>query len=158
MLTRLENVGLTIILLAVVYRSYIIPKLMDLFKEKSIDKYVEKRIDESGEKIMRKLLGLEKNTDNVIMYKDLDDDTKKMILEWMPTQLLESDYFDPTSKSHEYLNNQMVKDMFDAHLAAKDSANEYHLHLYKLTSYFYLGSFSGILILLISILMKYKVI
>lgn len=156
--TGLENVGLLIIISSVVYRSYIIPKLLDLFKEKSIDKYVEKRIDESGEKVLRRLLGVEKSTDNVIMYKDLDDNTKKMILEWMPTQILESDSFDPSSESHEYLNNQMVKDMFNAHLAAKDHAHEYNLYLHKLTSYFYFSSYTGVLLLLISILIKNKVI
>lgn len=158
MLTRLGNIGLLIIFLAAIYRSYIIPRLMELFKEKSVDKYVKKRIDESGEKIFRKLLGLEKNTENIIMYKDLDDKTKKMILEWMPTQLLESDSFDPTSESHEYLNNQMVKDMFDAHLAAKDSANEYNLYQQKLMGYFNMISYTGILFLLFAVLIQYKVI
>nr|DAX81594.1 MAG TPA: hypothetical protein [Caudoviricetes sp.] len=158
MLSRLGNIGLLIIFLAAIYRSYIIPRLMELFKEKSVDKYVKKRIDESGEKIFRKLLGLEKNTENIIMYKDLDDKTKKMILEWMPTQLLESDSFDPTSESHEYLNNQMVKDMFDAHLAAKDSANEYNLYQQKLMGYFNMISYTGILFLLFAVLIQYKVI
>lgn len=158
MLSRLGNIGLLIIFLAAIYRSYIIPRLMELFKEKSVDKYMKKRIDESGEKIFRKLLGLEKNTENIIMYKDLDDKTKKMILEWMPTQLLESDSFDPTSESHEYLNNQMVKDMFDAHLAAKDSANEYNLYQQKLMGYFNMISYTGILFLLFAVLIQYKVI
>ena len=158
MLSRLGNIGFLIIFLAAIYRSYIIPRLMELFKEKSVDKYVKKRIDESGEKIFRKLLGLEKNTENIIMYKDLDDKTKKMILEWMPTQLLESDSFDPTSESHEYLNNQMVKDMFDAHLAAKDSANEYNLYQQKLMGYFNMISYTGILFLLFAVLIQYKVI
>lgn len=154
----LNVIGYGFLLTGILFRYFCFSRISLWYKEKLVNKYIKERVKITGEKVLSKILGIGEEEEKPIMYESLDIKTQKMILEWMPTQLLESDSFDPTKEEHKYLNNHMVKGMFDSHMAAKDSAKEHDLFMCKMDTIVYICYSVALTLFFVSLLRGLKVI
>lgn len=117
---------------AIIFKFFIIPVLGNRYKNSIANNYIKEKMEELAEIALKKALGISDENDNIILFSDLDIKTQKMIIEWLPTEILEYKSFSPDDEDHKNLNNQLVKSLFRSQLAAKDGASKYNLFMCKL--------------------------
>ena len=154
----LNVIGYGFLFTGILFRQFCFSRISSWYRNKLVERYIKERFKVTKETMLKKVLGIGEEVEEPIMYKDLDINTQKMILEWMPTQLLDSDSFDPTKEEHKYLNNHMVKGMFDSHMAAKDSAKEHDLFMCKMDTIVYICYSVALTLFFVSLLRGLKVV
>ena len=153
-----DNLVKGLVSIAIIFKIFVIPVLSKRYKNAITENYISEKIKELMESSIKRALGVSNGTDNIILFSDLDAETQKMIIEWLPTEILEYKSFNPDDEDHKNLNNQLVKSLFRSQLAAKDGATEYKLFVSSLNKIPIILGTIGITIYVISKLISRGVI